>query len=487
MVLGRDQPPEHQGRRARLPQGGRAGGLDRRRRSRNRPHRAEQPEHEVQLRLDARATRRRSSISRGDKIRNARGANSTTRIEATNRQTGPTNYYKAEHQWVASDRLMLEAEYSYNNAGFVLDFHEDDLADRAAPALRRPGQHADALGQLQRQHPADLRVAPGRQLLPAELPRRRPLDEVRRPLAQHAVRDDQQDRRRRHGAHPLDGHQRGRHHPRRRHQPRDVAVLGLLQRLVQEEPRHADLGPALRSPGRSRDREPTSPPTRSCPTCCRRWTSRAPTATRPTTTSRRASRFAYDLAGQRPHGAQGQRRPLLRPRHLHRRHASTRPGQTTLSYFWNDLNGDLFVQRNEIDFARGFRATPSANYDPANPASVVSPNRVDPNLENDITDEFVAGARSRADERLRRRRQLHLAQVSQLPGRLSQRHARLVLAGDLHRGVRQHALRRAELHRHLLPARQWRCRPARCCATTTARAATTASSSPRASASATTG
>ncbi len=64
-------------------------------------------------------------------------------------------------------------------------------------------------------------------------------------------------------------------------------------------------------------------------------------------------------------------------------------GQTTLSYFWNDLNGDLFVTRNEIDFARGFRATPSANYDPANPASVVSPNSIDPNLENDITDEFL--------------------------------------------------------------------------------------------------
>src|SRR5262245_46934898 len=65
--------------------------------------------------------------SRGDKIRNARGANSTTKIEATNRQTGPTNYYKVEHQWVATNKLMLEGEYSYNNAGFLLDFHEDGL------------------------------------------------------------------------------------------------------------------------------------------------------------------------------------------------------------------------------------------------------------------------------------------------------------------------------------------------------------------------
>lgn len=66
-------------------------------------------------------------------------------------------------------------------------------------------------------------------------------------------------------------------------------------------------------------------------------------------------------------------------------------GQTTLPYYWNDLNNDLFVTHNEIDFARGFRATPSANYDPNNPSSVVSPNRIDPGLENDITDEFVGG------------------------------------------------------------------------------------------------
>jgi hypothetical protein len=66
-------------------------------------------------------------------------------------------------------------------------------------------------------------------------------------------------------------------------------------------------------------------------------------------------------------------------------------GQTTLSYFWNDLNGDLFVQRQEIDFARGFRTAPSANYDPTNPSSVTTPAKVDPGLTNDITDEFITG------------------------------------------------------------------------------------------------
>lgn len=66
--------------------------------------------------------------SRGDKVRNARGANSTTRIEATTRQTGPTNYYKLEHQWVITDRLMLSGQTSFNDAGFKLDFHKDELA-----------------------------------------------------------------------------------------------------------------------------------------------------------------------------------------------------------------------------------------------------------------------------------------------------------------------------------------------------------------------
>jgi hypothetical protein len=65
-------------------------------------------------------------------------------------------------------------------------------------------------------------------------------------------------------------------------------------------------------------------------------------------------------------------------------------GQTTLSYFWTDLNGDLLAQRNEILFSRGFRATPSSNYDPNNPSSVTTPNHVDPNLRNDTTNEVVA-------------------------------------------------------------------------------------------------
>lgn len=66
-------------------------------------------------------------------------------------------------------------------------------------------------------------------------------------------------------------------------------------------------------------------------------------------------------------------------------------GQTRLVYWWNDANQDGVVQSGELDLSRGPAATPSPNYDPANPASVRSPATVDPRLENDVTDELTVG------------------------------------------------------------------------------------------------
>jgi hypothetical protein len=66
-------------------------------------------------------------------------------------------------------------------------------------------------------------------------------------------------------------------------------------------------------------------------------------------------------------------------------------GQTRLVYWWNDANQDRFVQSGELDLSSGPAATPSPNYDPANPASVRSPAMVDPRLKNDITDELTVG------------------------------------------------------------------------------------------------
>ncbi|HWI20063.1 MAG TPA: TonB-dependent receptor [Vicinamibacterales bacterium] len=59
-------------------------------------------------------------------------------------------------------------------------------------------------------------------------------------------------------------------------------------------------------------------------------------------------------------------------------------------YPWADANGDRFVQPNEVNTAVPFLAK-HVNYDPANPASTASPTRVDPDIKNDRTREFIVG------------------------------------------------------------------------------------------------
>ena len=190
--------------------------------------------------------------SRGDKIRNARGANSTTKIEATNRQTGPTNYYKIEHNWVASDRLMIEGEYSYNNAGFLLDFHEDDLADVQRLLFVDDGNTLTRSGSLSDNiRPTYESRLDGNYFLPAFLGgdhstkfgarwRSTPYQTISQTGGGATARI------RSTGINEVDITRDG-------DTSREMwQVLALLQRLLQGETRHVDVGPAFRSPGRPR-------------------------------------------------------------------------------------------------------------------------------------------------------------------------------------------------------------------------------------------
>lgn len=77
------------------------------------------------------------------KVRNARGADDLHPIDATNRQkgvedpalgskwwkTGANKTYKASFRHVFSDKFMMEAQYAHVGNNFVLDFHEDSLKD----------------------------------------------------------------------------------------------------------------------------------------------------------------------------------------------------------------------------------------------------------------------------------------------------------------------------------------------------------------------
>jgi hypothetical protein len=65
-------------------------------------------------------------------------------------------------------------------------------------------------------------------------------------------------------------------------------------------------------------------------------------------------------------------------------------GSTTLRYPWTDLNGDRTAQANEI-LASANPLSASTNWSAANPANTVSANSVDPNVKNDTTDEVIVG------------------------------------------------------------------------------------------------
>lgn len=326
--------------------------------------------------------------SRGDKIRNARGANSTTRIESTVRQTGPNNYYKGEHQWVASDRLMLEGEYSYNNAGFLLNFHEDKLATVQRLQFVDEGNTLARSGTLSNNiRPTYESRLDGNYFLPSFLGgdhstkfglrwRSTPYEtisktgggataRIRASGVNEAdiTRDGDTNREMwQYSVYFTDSYRAQRATVtwgvRFDHQD-DRAIAT----NIPANPILPDLLPAVNFTGADSG------------------------ATYNDLAPRLA--LAYDLRGD---GRTVLKASVARYYGLGIYTAGTvsPTGQTTLSYFWSDRNGDLFVTRDEIDFARGFRSTPSSNYDPNNPSAVTSPNRVSPDLENDITDEFVA-------------------------------------------------------------------------------------------------
>ena len=63
--------------------------------------------------------------------------------------------------------------------------------------------------------------------------------------------------------------------------------------------------------------------------------------------------------------------------------------QVSIRYPWADLNGDTFVQANELNTTSFL--TKSAAFDPAKPTSFLSPGAVDPDVQNDRTREFLVG------------------------------------------------------------------------------------------------
>ncbi len=101
-------------------------------------------------------------------------------------------------------------------------------------------------------------------------------------------------------------------------------------------------------------------------------------------------------------------------------------GAVFVRYGWADANADGFVQASELNTSTILSR--SSAYDPNRPSNYLSPGTVDSNIKNDRTQEFIVGPRPRAAAGLGRGRQLHLAQVR--PVQLARR------AGPLERELR---------------------------------------------------
>ncbi len=64
-------------------------------------------------------------------------------------------------------------------------------------------------------------------------------------------------------------------------------------------------------------------------------------------------------------------------------------GAASVSFPWNDANGDRFVTLDEVTLERSALIAFSGNYDPDNPTALGTPNSVDPSLGNERTREFT--------------------------------------------------------------------------------------------------
>lgn len=320
-----------------------------------------------------------------DKIRNARGAGPLNPPETTFRQSGPTPIWKVGHQWVASNRLLFDTTYGFVDGGFRLDFHKDELADvqrlleTTNNALARSNQnsvnvrpqkeiktdgnyftsfagaeHSFKFGARYRDTPFNTGghfggFATGRLVngVPTEADLHRDNNSRTSLNGAAAYLQDAITK----GRLTINAGVRVDYH-------RDKA----LPAEVAANPIVPDKLPALNFPGA----DPGISFTDISPRFGATWDLRG---NGESILKVSANRFYGQFVGTAA---------IINP-----------VGATVVRYPWNDVNGDRFVQRNELDLNRLIAS--SANYNANNPANVVSANRVDSDLKNDIVNEVIVG------------------------------------------------------------------------------------------------
>ena len=81
------------------------------------------------------------NFTRGDKVRNARDASATRPPETAYRQYGPTNIHRVQHQWIASDRMTMDNTFGHTGGGFALDLQSESQYETQILYNRNTGRY----------------------------------------------------------------------------------------------------------------------------------------------------------------------------------------------------------------------------------------------------------------------------------------------------------------------------------------------------------
>jgi hypothetical protein len=322
-----------------------------------------------------------------DKKRNARDASPTRPPETTFRQTAPVHNFKGSHQWIPSNRLTMEFQgFSMPNGGFLLDFHEDALIDVQSSLdlvtnmngrsnqlndNRRPqtelradanyfltsvlgGDHATKFGVGYRDNPVGFTAIRGgrararfRNGAGVEADLYRDSNTERTVTQTYGYLQDSYTR----GKLTINAGVRA-----------DYQDDEALASSVPANPIIPDLLPAVNFGG-------------------------ADSGVSFFDVSPRLG-VTYDLTGDGKTVLKGNY-AIYWGTGITTAQYVTPVSEVSLRFPWNDLNGDQFIQRNELNLAQRLNLT--GNYDPANPGSPVSSTSVDPNLRIDRSTEFSVG------------------------------------------------------------------------------------------------
>jgi hypothetical protein len=346
-------------------------------------------------------------VTDGIKRRNARGADAFHPLITTRRQDGPTVFYRGEHQWIASNRLTLTAQYTHIAEDWGQFLQNDSLFDVQAIEYTDTGffDRNSASGNYETHRPQDDIRADANYFLSSFLKgdhamkfgfsyRRSPVESITTYGGGANIRYRSTANM---GACTVAGvsYAAGAQGCQEADIRRNADNTYILYSQSAYWNDSYKTGRATVNVGVRFDRqydiaiEANIPANRLLPALLPAVKfAGLDSGARFTNLSPRFG-FTYDLRGN---GKTVLKANAARYYGLGMSTASRiQPtGATRLRYAWKDLNNDAIVQASELDLSR-FLTTASSNYDPNNPSAVTTPNTVDPNYKNDKTDEIAFG------------------------------------------------------------------------------------------------